>query len=139
MKFKAAVIDTNVAVAGILTNEPASPTARVLDGMLSGAFVFLISADLLVEYRRVLLRPKIAGRHGLNGKQIDSVLTEIVANGIVREPDDAAEKSPGRTDQHLWDLLATEPGSVLVTGDLRLLRSPPQNASVVTPATWIDL
>ena len=139
MKFRVAVIDTNVVVAGFLTNEPASPTARILDGMLSGSFVFLISTDLLVEYRTVLLRPKIAGRHGLNGKQIDCVLAEIVANAIVREPDVRAEKSPGRTDQHLWDLLATESGSVLVTGDLRLLRSPPRDASVVTPATWVDL
>ena len=37
------VVDTNVVVAGLLTSDPASPVARVLEGMLSAAFVFAVS------------------------------------------------------------------------------------------------
>ena len=33
MKITAAVIDTNVVVAGLLTRQAESPTARILDGM----------------------------------------------------------------------------------------------------------
>ena len=47
MKFAAAVIDTNVVVAGLLTENTRSPTARILDGMCKGAFPFLLSTALL--------------------------------------------------------------------------------------------
>jgi predicted nucleic acid-binding protein len=81
-----AVIDTNVLVAGLLTAVPSSPTARILDGMLTGQFRFLLSDELLFEYRDVLLRPNIARRHQLSQAEVDVLLTEIAANGIVLEP-----------------------------------------------------
>jgi hypothetical protein len=47
MKSAPAVIDTNVVVSGVLTENPASPTVRILDGMLAGRFRFLLSVDLV--------------------------------------------------------------------------------------------
>ena len=38
MKYAAAVIDTNVVVAGLLTKDPDSPTAKILDGMSEARF-----------------------------------------------------------------------------------------------------
>lgn len=130
---RAFVIDTNVVVAGLLTRA-VSPTAQVLDGMLEGSFPFLLSADLLAEYREVLLRPRIQARHGLVDEEVDALLTHLAANAIVREPQAADERAPSRQDQHLWDLLATESRTVLVTGDRRLLAKPPRGAAVVAPA-----
>ena len=43
------VVDTNVVVAGLITGASDSPVRRVLDGMLAGAFRFLLSPDLLAE------------------------------------------------------------------------------------------
>ena len=40
--------------------------AGMLDGMLSGTMAFLPSPDLLDEYRRVLLRPRLVRLHGLD-------------------------------------------------------------------------
>jgi len=60
-----AVIDSNVVVSGLLSGGGFSPTGRILDRMLTGAFPFLLSEELLAEYREVLLRPTIARRHGL--------------------------------------------------------------------------
>ena len=37
------VVDTNVLVAGLLTTEQESPTARIADGMLNGRVLFLLS------------------------------------------------------------------------------------------------
>ena len=37
------IIDTNVIVAGLLTAHDDSPVARMLDGMLSAAFPFVVS------------------------------------------------------------------------------------------------
>ena len=104
--------------------------------MVDAGFSFLLSTALLAEYREVLLRPRIRSRHGLETNEIDSLLTEVVANAIIREPGPSIEEAPSRQDQHLWDLLGAEPGTVLITGDQRLLDNPPRAASVVSPASF---
>lgn len=58
------VIDTNVVVAGLITRANDSPVRRLLDGLLAGTIPFVLSQDLLAEYRRVLLRPAIRKRQG---------------------------------------------------------------------------
>ena len=132
-----AVVDTNVVVAGLLTRDLASPVARVLDGMLTGRFSYLLSPALLREYRQVLLRPAIASRHRLTAVEVDAVLTELVANARWREP--ASElQAPDPGDNHLWALLA-ERGVVLVTGDRLLLESPPAPASVLSARSFLEL
>lgn len=138
MKYSAAVIDTNVVVAGLLTRSAASPTARIFDGMRKGAFPFLLSTALLAEYREVLLRRKIRALHGLTEWDVDALLTAIAANAIVRE---AAGRTgaPDEKDDHLWSLLQSQPDSVLVTGDLVLLKSPPPGSVVLQPRKFADL
>ena len=67
------IIDTNVLVAALITRDRTSPTARILDKMLNGTLVFLISPDLLAEYRNVLLRPRLRSAHKLSEAQIDTL------------------------------------------------------------------
>ena len=134
------VIDTNVVVAGLISSAAHSPVRRVLDGMLAGTFRFVLSPDLLAEYRRVLLRPAIRARHGLSSEQVDVVLTAIAANAQFRDP--VARTVPGapdRSDDHLWRLLHAMPGLTLVTGDRLLVEQPPQFASVVSPRAALAL
>ena len=134
------VIDTNVVVAALLSRAGDSPPRRLLDGMLVGAFHFLLSSDLLAEYRRVLLRRPIRARHGLTAAEVDTLLTDIAANAQVRDPADRrAPSAPDRGDDHLWQLLHAAPGATLVTGDRRLLEQPPRFASVLTPRAAIDV
>ena len=134
MTARILIIDTNVVVAGLLTSNPDSPTRCILDGMLSGQFPYLLSADLLAEYREVLLRPKMMAFHGLREVEIDQILTEIVANAVLRDPlpKDAAEV-PDPGDAHLWALLACEDGAALVTGDKLLLDNPPKGGIILEP------
>lgn len=139
MTHRAVVVDTNVVVAGLITSDPASPTAQVLDRMLLGQIPFLVSTALLAEYRRVLLRPRIQDRHRLDVAEIDRILATLAANAIVREPEQPSGPSPSGKDQHLWDLLQSESDSILVTGDRLLLDNPPGPARVVTPAGLLDL
>jgi putative PIN family toxin of toxin-antitoxin system len=137
MKYAAAVIDTNVVVAGLLTASADSPTARILDAMRNGAFPFLVSTALLSEYREVLLRKKIRSLHGLTEREVDQLLIAIAAAAIVREPQ-ARTGAPDAKDNHLWSLLLTQPNSVLVTGDQVLAKSPPPKSAVVTPREFVD-
>jgi putative PIN family toxin of toxin-antitoxin system len=137
VNLRAAVVDTNAVVAGLLTAEGGAPTAGILDGMRRGAFPFVLSAALLAEYHEVLLRPRIRRLHGLAEREIDLLLTEIARHAIVREPEPASGASDPK-DNHLWALVLSTPGSVLVTGDLALARRPPPGSEALSPREFAD-
>ncbi|MCA1785469.1 MAG: putative toxin-antitoxin system toxin component, PIN family [Desulfobacteraceae bacterium] len=138
MKKSVFIIDTNVVAAGLITSRPDSPTAQILDGMINGRLAFLLSPDLLDEYRQILLRPKLIRLHGLMEPDIEQILMEITANAIWRDPPaDTDHISPDLQDSHLWALLATEPAAVLITGDQLLIENPRPGSSVISPAAWL--
>lgn len=133
MNTRVFVVDTNVLVAGLITSHASSPTATVLDAMLDGRLIYLLSPTLLSEYRQVLLRPKLARLHGLSEEEIDRLMTEIVANALWREPPPVShEATPDPGDDHLWALLGSQPSAVLVTGDPLLLDRPRRGNPVMT-------
>ena len=132
------IIDTNVLVAGLITSETSSPTAQILDAMLSGDIFFLLSPALLHEYRSVLLRPKLTRLHQLTAEEIDHLLAAITLNAAWREPNTPVRTAPPDLgDMLLWELLAGDPQAVLVTGDRLLLANPPAIHSVITVADCI--
>lgn len=138
MRYSAAVIDTNVVVAGLLTGSVDSPTARILDGMCKGAFPFLLSTTLLAEYRDVLLRKKIRALHHLSERDVEVLLTALATNAIVREPEPRTG-APDPNDNHLWSLVQSEANCVLVTGDLALAERPPPKSDVLQPRQFVSL
>ena len=136
-----AVVDTNIVVGGLLTADPDSPLVTIVDGMLSGRFLFLLSPPLVDEYRSVLLRPKLRSLHRLSEEEIEAVLVKLAANGIWRDPPSksSATGAPDPGDDHLWDLLCTTERPVLVTGDQLLLENPPAFASVLSPRSFVEM
>jgi len=137
VKHRAAVIDTNVVVAGLITRDHGAPTARILDGMIKGSFPFLLSTALLAEYREVLLRRRIRAFHRLTESEVDLLLTAIAIHAVVREPQ-AADGAPDAQDAHVWALAQSEPHSVLVTGDRALAKNPPPSSAVLQPREFAD-
>lgn len=133
------IIDTNVVVAGLLTAHDDSPVARILDGMLSAAFGFVLSEALLAEYRAVMVRPKLCKLHGLSVAEVDVILMDLARHAIVLTPvsTEAAPLAPDSGDQFLWNLLATRPDLVLVTGDKLLLEDEAMQQRVILPQTFI--
>ena len=138
MTTPVAVIDTNVVVSGLLTGEPTAATRRILDAMLAGRFTFLLSVELLAEYREVLLRPRIQKRHGLAERDIDVILEVLVANAVIREPAVGDQESPDPGDANLWALVSSDPRAVLVTGDLALVKQPASGVRVMSPAEFAE-
>lgn len=134
-----AVIDTNVVASGILTARRESPTARIVDAMLSGGFRYLISVELLAEYRDVLLRPRISRRHGLSAAEVDVILTDLAAAGSVVEVDPPPGRAGKREDEHLWRILSRVDSAVLVTGDRMLFDRKPRGRTVVSPREFVRL
>ena len=137
MSWPAAIIDTNVVVAGLLTKQDTSPVARILDGMLGAAFPFVLSEALLAEYRTVLVRPVLRKLHGLTVAEVEAVLTDIAQHAVVLAPA-AAPPAPDPGDQLLWGLLAAKADLVLVTGDKLLLRDAGMRGRVMTPSAFVS-
>lgn len=136
MSGRAVIVDTNVVVAGLLTGDDASPVARILDGMLAAAFPFVVSVDLLAEYRTVLVRPKLRKLHGLTAAEVETVLTDLAQHAIVLAPA-TAPPAPDPGDQLLWDLLVARADLLLVSGDKRLLRDAGMKGRVVSARTFV--
>ncbi len=132
------IVDTNVVVSGLIDGGSNAPPARIMDAMIGGRLLFLMSPALLSEYSAVLQRPALAERHGLTSAWLDRFLTDLVANAVWREPL-AAGDAPDKGDNHLWALLANEPSAHLVTGDRLLLRTPPSGVSVVSPRHFVSV
>lgn len=135
--LKPIVIDTNIIVAGLITADADSPTARILDSMLKGGIPYLMSEEFLAEYSSVLRRPNLVSLHRLTDTEIDTLLAEIVVNAIWREPV-SAEEAPDTGDNHLWRLLASQTGSALVTGDRLLAENPPEAHSVISARRYAE-
>lgn len=133
------IIDTHVVVAGLLTAHADSPVARILDGMLSAAFPFVVSEALLAEYRAVLVRPRLCKLHGLSEAEVDVILTDMVRHAIVLMPVGAEvnPRAPDVGDQFLWDLLATRADLMLVTGDKLLLQDQAMQQRVILPQAFV--
>jgi len=133
---QAVIVDTNVAVAGLLTADDASPVARILDGMLAAAFPFVVSEALLAEYRTVLVRPSLRKLHGLTIAEVETILTDIAQHAIVLAPV-TAPPAPDPGDQLLWELLAARADLLLVTGDKLLLEAPGMRGRVISPREFV--
>jgi uncharacterized protein len=133
----AAIVNTNVVVAGLLTGNATPPVARILDGMLAAAFPFVLSEALLAEYRAVLVRPALRKLHGLTVAEIERLLTDIAQHAIVLAPG-VGSPAPDAGDQLLWDLLAVRADLLLVTGDKALQRDAAMRARVVSPQAFVE-
>jgi len=133
------VIDTNILVSGLITKNNLSPPCAIVDGMLRAAFPFLLSIELLKEYRDVLLRPKIQRLHKLPTAGVDMILEDIAANAIFREQVAVNSHAPDENDQHLWMLLASTRQAILITGDQLLLKNPPDFARVISASSFLDM
>lgn len=137
MTPQAYVIDTNVIVSGLIGADSTSPPARILDAMLDGNLVYLMSEELLTEYASVLRRPNLARLHRLNEEELDRLLADLVANAMWREPP-IAGNAPDPGDNHLWALLESHPGARLVTGDRLLIEHPPHVGAAMSPRRCIE-
>ena len=131
------IVDTNVVVSGLLTANAASAVARVLDGMLSAAFPFVLSDALLAEYRSVLGRPSLRKAHGLSVGELDVILVDLAQHAIVLAPVRTFH-APDPGDQHLWDLLAAREDLVLVTGDKLLQQDRAMRHRIFSAAGFVQ-
>jgi putative PIN family toxin of toxin-antitoxin system len=135
----AAIVDTNVLIAGLPIERNPLPVAAILQGMLKGELRFVVSTALLDEYRDVLDRPPLRRLHGLGDEALRALLERIEEIAEIAEPAATEAWAPDPGDQMLWELLAARADAVLVTSDKLLLRDRTMRGRVVTPEAWLAI
>lgn len=137
-----AVIDTNVLVAGLLTESPRSASREIMDRHRNANFTLALSAEALQEIFAVLSHSRIRLMHKLNEAEIVQFCrrlevgsrmfsgTTVVSPTITRDVTDAK-----------WLALALEANAdYLVTLDQRHLRRLKRigRTRIVTPRAFLN-
>lgn len=127
MKTIIAVIDTNVLVSGMISNNPSSPTVGVLKCVDNKTIVPLFCDEILHEYDIVLHRKKF----NLPEDEINAVLEEVVALGLNSSRITSNEQFPDPKDVVFYEIALSKENSYLITGNIKHF---PKVDFVVTPA-----
>ena len=109
----------------------------VLRSLLDDRHSPLLSELLLEEYRQVLSRPRAIAWHGWSRDAIAELVAALRLIGRV-VPLGVGPACPDPRDQHLWDLLATEASSILVTGERALLESDDFTGRILSPRQFVE-
>lgn len=132
MKTIIAVIDTNVLVSGLISNNPSSPTVGVLKCVVNKTIVPLFCEEILQEYDDVLHRKKF----NLPENEINAVLEEIVAVGISSSRIASNEHFPDPKDVVFYEVALSKDNSFLITGNIKHF---PRVDFVVTPSEMMKI
>lgn len=129
------VVDTNVVMSGLFWK---GPPADILAAWLAGKFEWVVSADILAEYHRILQSletkypPPISAWAFLRGVSLSAKLTTPVVfeRQICSDADD---------DKFIAAAIAGH-AKVIVSGDKALLQvSPYQDIQILKPALFLKM
>ena len=127
------VVDTNVLVSGVMN--PHGPPGRIVDLMLSDAFVVLLDDRILSEYREVLLRPEFGFQHG----DVDTLLDYLHRAGEHVLARHAELLLPDASDLPFLEVAASGHADALITGNVKHFkpRRGQHSVHVLTPAGFL--
>lgn len=128
-----AVIDTNVYVAALLSNQGAP--ARLMSALGEGLFDAVACPHLLDELSSVLTRPKIAV-HLAPGTAAEFIGWLARTAAIVPDPLAVPRVSPDPGDDYLIALAHAGRAQVVVSGDAHLLGLDISDPRVLAPAAF---
>jgi len=128
-----AVIDTNVLVSAMLKWNLVP--GNIMQLTYDGPIVPILNADILMEYREVLVRPKFH----LTSKIVDDVLDTIKSKGIYVDAEALNIELPDPKDQVFYEVVMEkrkEEDAWLVTGNIKHF---PVKPFIVTPRQMLDI
>lgn len=127
-----AVIDTNVWVSALLTQNKEAATYQVLTSVFDRTITPLYNDGILAEYKEVLSRKKFS----FTREKIDRVLSFIREHGIDTERTPFPYSMPDEDDRVFYEVSLSQEDSFLVTGNLKHY---PRVPRVITPAEMIEI
>ena len=126
------VIDTNVFVSALMTQNPNSATTKVVDHLAKGSIIPLYNNEILTEYQTVLSRE----RFHIGSTRITALINFIRKKGIAAERTSVDALFVDETDRVFYEVALSEEDSFLVTGNLKHFPAEPR---VVTPAQLLEI
>jgi len=130
-----AVVDTNVWVAGFLTSS--GPPARIVDLVLTGVLVAIVSPAILREYEDVLLRREF----GVPADEVRVALAYLKIPGahvVHVDPVDLPGVCADSDDDHFLGAALAGGASVLITGNTKHFPAGSWHGiSITTPAAFL--
>jgi len=129
MKYYA-VIDTNVLVSSMLTSNPDSTIAKIINYVRLGSIIPMFDDTILEEYQAVLTRD----RFHFDKDRINELITLIYNKGIHCGRQSVSDYFPDPDDIVFYEVAMSRDDSYLVTGNLRHF---PKNGKVVSPADMV--
>ncbi len=127
-----AVIDTNVLVSALLTNNMEAATAKVVAAMLKGRITPLFNDEIYNEYLDVLNRSKFHFPKTL----VSQYLEIMYERGLRSERISSSEFFPAPKDVVFYEVALSKDDAYLVTGNTRHF---PKSPIVVTPAEMMEI
>jgi len=128
------VVDTNVLVSGLLS--PYGPPSRIVHMIASGALTLCIDARIMTEYADVLSRPRFA----FPREDIQALLDQIKASGLVVAADPLPSALPDSTDEPFLEVAFAGQVACLITGNLKDFPAAARKGlNVRAPSDFLDL
>jgi putative PIN family toxin of toxin-antitoxin system len=130
------VLDTNVLVSAFLITS--CVPARILESWYAFAFTTITSPDLLAELARILTRPRISQRTGLNEPQVAAFVDTFRGTSDVVVPTESLRVVRDDDDNRLLEAAAAGHAHFIVTGDqVLLVLGTYGETRIVTPAAFL--
>lgn len=110
------VVDTNVLVSGLISE--AGPPARIVDAILRGEIVPVMSVATHAELEGVLLRPRLLTFFRRKGVTPQRLLTELEQVAQFMKPKSVKVAIRDEKDRPFLELAAAKPApDFIITGD----------------------
>jgi len=128
------VIDTNVLVSALLTQNSAAATVNVLNAVFDNRIIPLYNMEIIEEYRDVLCREKF----NFSKELVNIVIQSIIDNGVNSERIPSSESFEDKDDVVFYEVCLSklEDHSLLVTGNKKHF---PQKTFIVTPKELMEI
>lgn len=131
------VLDANVFVSFLLTRSPT--ISKIIQFWKNNEFTLLVSDEILVEYKSVLVR--IVGKGLLLAKEANYLFDEISKESLEIQVVSTVAESPDRKDNRYLACARDGKANYLVTGDKKHLL-PLKNfgiTKIISPAEFVEI
>lgn len=130
------IVDTSIIVSGLIS--PTGPPGKIVDALLQGFLVPVMSQATLAELEAVLMRPRLRTLFERAGVEAMNFLAEFRELAEIVEPDLTDIPVRNENDRIFLELAAARPPvDFLITGDRDFERKHYADVPVISPALFV--
>lgn len=130
------IVDTNIIISGLIS--PTGPPGKIVEALLQGFLVPVMSQATLAELEAVLIRPRLRTLFERAGIEAREFLAEFRKLAEIIEPDLTDMSVRDENDRIFLELAATRPPvEFLITGDRAFERRHYADVPVISPALFV--